>query len=79
MIKETIYTDSLGLEWSREDLEAIGGAEALEDSYKKSVIRLKKKEDFLKLSSQVHSSNPLKSLAVFQKHLLKENPEENTS
>ena len=66
-----IYTDSLGLEWSREDLEAMGGAEALEDSYKKSVIRLKKKEDFLRLTPP---TNPSIIPTVFLKQQDQENP-----
>lgn len=59
MNEEVIYTDSLGLEWSREDLELIGGKENLEESYKKSIIRLKKKEDFLKLSSEKSQTTSL--------------------
>lgn len=49
MNKEIIYTDSLGLEWSREDLELIGGKELLEEKYK---ISRKKSEKFLKLSTE---------------------------
>jgi hypothetical protein len=47
--KLIVYTDSLGLEWSREDLELAGGKENLEQGY---LFRRSKKEIFIKNPTQ---------------------------
>lgn len=69
MKDEIIYTDSLGLEWSREDLELAGGKENLEQGY---MFRRSKREIFLKPTAE-------KFQTTGQSPLQQENPYKHTS